>query len=123
MIYLDTNALVRFFLNEDKEKVLLVKSLLDTETEVHIIDAVLPEIEYVLRSVYKQPRQAVIESFQFLSAQSSIVLSPVARQSIRLFEKTTFDMVDCMIAVSSYDGKLASFDKKLLKTPGVVRYW
>lgn len=123
MIFLDTSSLIRFFTNDDKEKALLVKELLEKEKEIFIPEVVFPEIDYVLTKVYKATREKVLEAFKFLVSRSNIKLSQTIKRAIKIFEEFNLDMADCMIVAACLKGKLASFDKELLDLPGVKKYW
>ncbi|MBI4991546.1 type II toxin-antitoxin system VapC family toxin [Candidatus Gottesmanbacteria bacterium] len=123
MIFLDTNTLVRFFTNDDKIKVAKVKSLLENEKVIYVSDVVFPEIEYVLSNFYNTSRDSIITAFQFIASLQNIKLPKYMKIAIAFYEKTKLDMADCIIAAESLKGRLASFDEKLLKTPGVKGYW
>ena len=113
-VCLDTSSLIRFFTRDEPKKALAVKKLLEKETEVFIPEVVFPEIEYVLRRVYKVKRGKLIAIFRFLISRSNIKLKPVVKEAVKIFENTNLDMADCLIAAHSLSGKLASFDKQLL---------
>lgn len=123
MVYLDTNALVRFFTNDDPIKVAKVKLLLDNEKVIYVPDVVFPEIEYVLSNFYDTTRETITNAFQFIASLTNVKLPKYMKIAVALYEKTKLDMADCIIASESLKGKLASFDQRLLKTPGVKKYW
>lgn len=123
MTYLDTNSLIRFFTNDDPQKALLVKKLLEKEKEILIPEVVFPELEYVLRKVYKARRKKIINAFKFLVSRPNIKLSQAAKKAVGLFETSKLDIADCLIVTHSLKGKLASFDKQLLSIKGVKKYW
>lgn len=125
MICLDTNALVRFFTNDDPKKALKVKKLLEKEKEILVPEVVFPELEYVLAGNYQASRKKIVEVFQFLVSQPNIKLNSRIKEAIGLFKQTKLDIADCLIAAYSLKekNKLASFDKKLLSIKGVRGYW
>lgn len=123
MIYLDTNVLIRFFTKDDKEKAAKVAKLLQTEKEIEIVDVVFPEIEYVLLNVYETNRKDITKAFKFIISLPNIKLKESIKKAVSLYEKSKLDMADCIIQAYSINGILASFDKNLLKTPGVKAYW
>lgn len=123
MIYLDTSSLIRFFTKDDIKKALKVKNLLEKEKEIYIPEAVFPELEYVLTGVYKAKRLEVMKAFNFLISRSNIKLGMVIKKAVEIFSQTLLDMADCLIISHSLKGKLASFDKKLIKIKGVINYW
>lgn len=123
MVYLDTNTLIRYFTNDDKEKAQLVTKLLDSEKVIGIVDVVFPEIEYVLSGVYAASREKIINAFKFIVALPNVKLSKIIRQAVSLYENTTLDMADCIIVVYSFGESLASFDENLLKITEVKKFW
>lgn len=123
MVYLDTNALVRYFTKDDLIKAERVKKLLEDEKQIRIPEAVFPEIEYVLLNVYAATRNNIAEAFQFLASCANIQLPRHILAAIVLYAQTTFDMADCLVVVQSFKGKLASFDKRLTAVSGVRVYW
>lgn len=123
MVHLDTNTLIRFFTNDDPIKAKKVKQLLRDEKEIFVNDVVFPEIEYVLKELYSAKRERLIDAFKLIVSLPNITLSNTVRKAVLLYEKTNLSVADCLIAVSSFGEKLASFDIRLLKAPGVKSYW
>lgn len=123
MIFLDTNALIRFFTNDDSQKALKVKRLLEKERDISIIDVVFPEIEYVLRDVYNLPRSKIVTLIKFLLSLSNMKVSSEMKIAITYYETTNLDMADSLIIASAQKGRLASFDNQLLKMTNVKKYW
>jgi len=126
VIYLDTSALIRFFTKDDPRKAREVKNIIENEKNLHISDVVFPEIEYVLLSeTYNGSRKKVLTSFKFLTSQKNISVTRHAKKAVEIYEKTSLDMADCLIAAESIvnSGELASFDKKLLKVAEVVKFF
>ena len=58
MIAFDTNLLVRIAVNDDQQQAALAEQLIEND-EVFISRTVLLEAEWVLRSVYKNPRNDI----------------------------------------------------------------
>lgn len=123
VIHLDTNILVRFFTNDDKEKARKARLLLEQEKEIVIADVVFPEIEYVLSRLYQAKREKITEAFTFLVSRPNIVCSAYVRNAVELYSRTNLDMADCIIAAHARGATLASFDEELLDVEGVNRYW
>lgn len=123
MICLDTNSLIRFFTNDEPKKALKVKNLLEKEKEICIPEVVFPELEYVLSGSYKLRRNKIVSIFKFLISRRNVKLGRTIKKAVEIFEKAKLDMADCLIAAHSLNGKLASFDKKLLSVKGVRKYW
>jgi predicted nucleic-acid-binding protein len=123
MVFFDTSSLIRFFTNDEPKKALKVKEVLEKEKKIFIPEVVFPELEYVLRGNYKAGRKKVTEVFQFLIAQPSIKLDKKVKKAVAIFKSSRLDMADCLVAAHSMQGKLASFDKKLLEVRGIKKYW
>lgn len=123
LIVLDTSALVRYFTNDIPKKAEQVENLLKQEEQIGIPDVVFPELEYILLRKYNISRGKVLEAYKFLLAQKKIDISTTVKRAIALYEASNLDMADAIIASYSLEGKLASFDKKLLAIPGVHAFW
>lgn len=123
MIYIDTNVLVRFFTKDIPRQALYAKRLLDSKKALRVIDVIFPELEYVLGRVYHVDRPSVIASYKFLMSHPTIHVSALAKKALSLYETSTLEMTDCFIFVSCGIRTLASFDRKLLRMPGVRPYW
>lgn len=123
MIVLDTSSLLRFFTGDDPVKAEKVKQVLEKEKHIVVPEVVFQELAYVLRGNYKADRKKITEAFQFLLSRPNIKLGLVIKKALEIFEDSSLDIADCLIAAHSLKGKLASFDKELLKTPGVKSYW
>jgi len=122
-VYLDTSCLVRFFTKDNLKKAKAVKELLEKEKKIIVPEVVFPEIEYVLRRLYKTKRKKIISAFQFLISYPNIKTNQVVKKAMTVFENTKLDMADCLIAAHSLGAKLASFDKKLLSAKDIKSYW
>ncbi len=124
MIVLDTSALVRFFTKDIGSKSLLVKELFESNEHLFIPDVVFCELEYVLLGkVYGSSREKVLEAFRFLVNKKNVVVSNELHKAVSLYEESKLDLADCIIAVCSYNGKLASFDRNLCAIGFVTGYW
>ena len=122
-VVLDTNTLIRFFTNDVPVKALRVKDLLDNEKNLYIPEVVFPELEYILTQQYNTSKEKLLKIFQFLSSRNNIKLPHQITKAIIIFEKTTLDMADSIIAAYAIKSSLASFDKELLEVEGVNPYW
>lgn len=122
-IVLDTNVLVRFFTNDVPAKAKKAGILLEREENLLIPDVVFPELEYILIKKYGSPRAKIIEAYKFLIEKDNIKTSSFVKKAVGVYESTNLDMADCIIAVQSLKGKLASFDSELLKVKYVEPFW
>lgn len=122
-VVIDTSALIRFFTEDIPAKASLVEKLLEKEKRIFVPDVVFPELEYILVSQHKFSRKELLEVYAFLVSRNNIYMTPQAKASISIFENSDLDMADCVIASYSLKGKLASFDKELLKVEKVKPFW
>lgn len=122
-ITLDTSALIRFFTNDSPEKAKKVEKLIQDAVEIFIPDVVFPELEYVMSGGYDLERERIIEAFRFLLAQNNIRTSSYIQKAVEIYENSKLDIADSIIASQSMRGKLASFDRELLKVGGVKAVW
>lgn len=122
-VIVDTNALIRLFTDDVPSKADKVEKLIKEEKNILIPDVVFPEIEYVLIKNYGLPRIKAIEAYHFILSQENIKKSTYIKIAFEIYQKTKLDMADCIIAAQSLNGRLASFDKDLLKAPKVKKYW
>lgn len=123
MIIIDTSALARYFTGDDKKKAKKVAELLDSREDILVPDVVFVELEYVLRKLYHATKAQIDTAYRFLIARPNVRLSDDVRRAIVLFHQKTLSFADCIIVTEAKDGKLASFDRKLLNVGGVERYW
>lgn len=129
MIALDTNALVRLLIEDDRDQALKVRKIINlaekNSIQVLILSEVLIETVWVLESVYQCNRE---EISQFLE---TLIFTPTftfcdhqsIRRAVHQYNKEG-DFADLLIvnqAKEQQAKKLISFDKKLQKHfPGYV---
>ena len=63
VIAIDTNVVVRFLVNDDREQARRARALIDGQA-VFVATTVLLETERVLRSAYRLPRQGLIDALR-----------------------------------------------------------
>lgn len=123
IVVLDTNSLIRFFTNDMPERATKVKELLENEKYIVIPEVVFPELEYILTDQYDTSRENLVKIFHFLASQKNIKFPKNIKKAIMIFEKSKLDMADCIIASYSLKGKIASFDKELLRIEEINPFW
>jgi len=128
MIGMDTNVLVRYFAQDDKEQSYLATKLIDSlskEAPGFISVVTVVELTWVMRSVYHAPKEKIIEIIGKLLRINVFVLenSEVLAKALRQYTETTADFADCVIARSSLHygcKKVVTLDKKAAATAGMV---
>jgi predicted nucleic acid-binding protein len=123
LVILDTSVLVRYFTGDDKKKAALVAKLLISDEDLSVPDVVFVELEYVLRKLYQGTRHQVVEAYRFIASEKNVLISKEVRQAIELFATTALSMADCIVAATAQHGKLASFDKELIRKARAESYW
>ena len=116
-ILLDTNALLRYVLNDDQQRAAEVKEIIDKNQTVVLIP-VLQEAVYVLEGFYGIERDRIRRSLLDATDSLAYVEEEIIRKALDLYAKPPkLDFVDCLLlAYYSCEGiDFFSFDKKLNK--------
>jgi predicted nucleic-acid-binding protein len=116
MIVADTNVLVRFIVNDDPEQSERAFRLFD-ENEVRIVETVMLETEWILRSYYKYPAQKVGDAFKMLLRMESVIWDDaVAIHTAALWHAAGMDFADALhLAQTRSEQSFATFDVGLAK--------
>src|ERR1700744_298511 len=106
MIGLDTNVLVRFFIQDDAAqcaRVDAVMSSLSAEDQGWVSAAVLMELVWVLSRTYSLSRHEIANCFQCLLSSSEIVVeqTDMMRQAVEMYRTTSVSFADCLITASA----------------------
>jgi predicted nucleic-acid-binding protein len=123
VVVLDTNPLLRFFLNDiisqaDETEKLLIKAK-KGQINLLVPQIVIFEMEFALNKYYKFPKSDIVKhlnsviSMDYLNIQNQDLF----KQAIEVYEATTLSFPDCFI--KSYalkqNAKLFTFDQDLIK--------
>ncbi|MDP3733513.1 MAG: PIN domain-containing protein [Candidatus Daviesbacteria bacterium] len=124
---LDANLIIRFLLKDNLIQAAAVKKLLSETTEDLIVtDLTIAEVVWVLQSVYKLPKQEVIEKvLSLLEINKLIVDYILLTNSLLIYKDHHISFVDAYLAAYSEQNKLEgiySFDKDLDKIKSVKRF-
>ena len=121
MIALDTNALVRVLVEDDKEQAQAVRKTINfaekNSIQILILSEVLLETVWVLESVYGSSRDEIFQFLETLIYTPTFTLSDYEsiRRAIHQYKKEG-DFADLLIvnkAIEQQAKKLFSFDKGL----------
>ena len=113
-MYLDTNIILRFILNDNKELSQQARDLIlhnDCTTTYEVI----AEVVYVLTKVYNTDRAVVtdylLHLLPFVKTDNAVVL----KSALHYYAETKLDFVDCLLAAYHLVEKkeILTFDKKL----------
>ena len=116
MVILDTNAILRYILQDNQTMAEEVELLLSCES-CFIPVEVIAEIVYVLSKVYSVERDVIAKTVIGLTNVSNITVAQrnVVLHALRVYSSTTLDFVDCLlIGYAKVDGyTVFTFDRKL----------
>lgn len=116
MIAIDTNVLVRFLVDDDKEQAERARSLI-SNNDVLISTTVLLETEWVLRGGYEFAPDQIASGLSLVLGLPQVRLceTEVVRIGMQLF-KERMDFADALHLAASGDvGRFATFDRKLIR--------
>ncbi len=120
---IDTNAILRFLLNDIPSQHKKVESLVKKAKNGNLIillsEVVVFETLFALRSYYQYSKETLLTAIEPLISTEYIRTenTPIFLEAIKIFKNTTLEFVDCfLIAKSKSLGfDLFTFDKKLNK--------
>ncbi|MBQ4331279.1 MAG: PIN domain-containing protein [Spirochaetaceae bacterium] len=121
MKYVDTNILLRFIIDDNKELADIAENILKSD-ECHLLPEVIPEIIYVLRSVYKYRREDIAQAIQRLLPLVVAKEQLLTNLALTYFAQFNLDYVDCILLARNklYGREVVTFDKELEKKLATV---
>jgi predicted nucleic-acid-binding protein len=128
MIGLDTNVLVRFFIRDDHKQYMGADTVMNSLSSAEpgwVGLAVLMELVWVLTSVYRVNRQAVLQILDQLLSKREIIIerAEVIRHATRIYGDTKVGFSDCLISASAQAAgctETLTFDKDAAKATGMT---
>jgi predicted nucleic-acid-binding protein len=117
MVLLDTNAVLRYILQDNEQMALEVKLVL-SKNICFVTTEVIAEIVYVLSRSYNVPRSEITALVMKFLKKRNVACSDMTmlRFGLEVFAKTTLDFVDCLlVSYSTLGYEIFTFDKKLIK--------
>lgn len=127
MLALDTNVLIRAFVDDesDPSQCLAIRRRLSAEATVYVSQAVLLESVWTLASSFGLDKQQILTVLEHLRDSSRYLLqSPErTREAIEDYKNGTADFPDYLILAEARTAgyELLTLDKKLLKSKGTQR--
>ena len=128
MIGIDTNILLRLWLNDDPGQSKRLDVLLAQHGQapgaVLVTDVVLAEAVWTLKSAYDQDKAAQLLAVRSLLDEPAFAFEDRAAvpQALALFEAATCGFSDCLVAAKHASrgcAFTATFDRGMRKLPGV----
>jgi predicted nucleic-acid-binding protein len=128
MIGLDTNILVRYFMQDDEAQVQKVNRLmasLQVKNPGYVSLVVLLELHWVLKNIYKLDRESLITMTESIlrAEEFKVESSDTAWAALRQFQASSADFTDCLIArIAAINGceLTYTFDKGAAKHAGMT---
>jgi len=128
MIGIDTNVLLRLWLNDDPALNKRMDTLLAHESQapasVFVTDVVLVEAVWTLRTVYQQDKAAQVLAVRSLLEETAFALQDRdgITHALALFEASNCGFSDCLVVARHQQTactQTATFDRAMKKLPGV----
>ena len=117
MIALDTNILVRFLVDDDRQQADIASDLVSHPDGIFIAKTTLLELEWVLRHVYQIDKKTLVSGLNNLLGLPNATIESVAQVAAAMkdFSKG-MDFADALHLASTQSGvKTYTFDKKFAK--------
>jgi predicted nucleic-acid-binding protein len=118
MTAVDTNILVRILTNDDADQARRATIFMRRQERVYLLKTVLLEIEWVLRSLYGFPPEAILLGLRdlFRAPNLEVEDEPTIAQALEYYEQG-MDFADAMHLASVHgETEFATFDVALRRT-------
>jgi predicted nucleic-acid-binding protein len=117
----DTNTIIRYLTKDEpslyEKAAVFFESVLAGQEKAVILESVLVECVYVLQTIYKVPKERIVDSLLKMLRYKGIMNTDKEEliKALTIFKGRSIDIVDCILAAKgkSYDMPLFTFDKKL----------
>jgi predicted nucleic-acid-binding protein len=128
MIALDTNILVRLFQQDDAKQLARAVAVMNSLSEANpgwVGIVVVQELVWVLTSIYKLHRTAVLVILDQLLNMNEIIVeqTEVVRQAVQIYRTTKVEFTDCLISASARAAgctRTFTFDQLAANTAGMT---
>jgi len=120
MIVLDANYILRYLIDDNHEMYLEAKETIESNACL-VLNEVIAEVVYVLKSVYKTPRVNIADSLINFIETDGISMhesNEVLIVALKLYKSKNLDFVDCYLCALKDKYTIKTFDKKLIKCIG-----
>jgi predicted nucleic-acid-binding protein len=118
MLLLDTNAILRYILQDNQTMADSVDDLISNNI-CYIPVEVVAEIVYVLLKVYNIERKVIADTVMEISDIENIRVAQknIVRHAVKVFAASTLDFVDCLLVgyANEQQYRVFTFDRKLQK--------
>jgi len=119
----DTNIFIRIFIQDNLGQTASAQKYLDQakvgKIKLKVISELMPEIEYVLRKVYKIKREEIVDKLLLIIEASYIDIEKRDEweKSIKIYKNNNIDLIDAFLYTIKLrdDMKILTFDKDFKK--------
>lgn len=128
MIALDTNILVRFFMQDDPKQLARVRAVMSSLSPADpawVGLAVVQELVWVLMKAYGASRADIILMLDRMLTMSELAVeqADAVRNAIRIYRATKVAFSDCVISASAHAAgctQILTFDQQAAKSAGMT---
>lgn len=112
---IDANVILRYLLDDIEEQADIAERIIDNGA--YTLPEIIAEVVYVLKNVYKMPRDKIRDCGFTILTQVDIQNRDVMFRTMQLYAETSFDFVDCelMARKEILQENIFTFDEKLYK--------
>lgn len=126
-IFLDTNILLRFLVNDVPEQHEICSKLMSEISKgnftPYFSSIVVLELVYILNQTYKKPKKMMLEKIEKLLELRNLTFIEKSdtNKALALFKKYKIKYGDCLIATQIPEGvTLVTYDKEFKKIPRLI---
>lgn len=123
MRWIDSNIFLRYWNGQD-DAVKFLDKLKIGKTKYIVSAYVLSELEWVMRSFYKEDKTDIVEFIESIMGMDNIIIENKVNieKSMRIFEQYNIKLIDSIIAESmNTDDEIVSHDHDFDKLPNIKR--
>lgn len=125
----DTNIFIRLFIQDNPKQTSEAQKYLDQaktgRLKLKVISEIVPEIEYVLRKVYKVSKDKIVAHLLLIMEASYLDVENRLEwtKSLNLYLNNSIDLIDSFLYVSKlkHDMKILTFDKDFTKIKSIPK--
>ena len=116
MVLFDTNMILRYLLNDNKEMAEQAEKYIEHE-DVLVTIEVIAEVIYVLKGVYSLERKKISDTVKDFLDLVSCQEKEIVNLAVDIFGEKNLDFVDCVLYAyhKLKNMQVITFDKKLIK--------
>ena len=116
MIAIDTNLVIRYFVDDHPAQTARSREIIDG-TSVFVSITVIIEAEWVLRSIYRFGRRDIVDTFRTFAGMPSVTIEDpaIVAEALDLFAHG-MDFADALhLLKARHCERFVTFDRKLIK--------